>query len=88
MTRETAKKNLEVIIAYANGETIQYLTSDDKAGIFFIALPDGSTHTYEYDNKGNLISDTYPDGSKVTFKYDDSGKIISFIHLNNQKTTY
>ena len=27
MTRETAKQNLEVIIAYANGETIQYSDS-------------------------------------------------------------
>ena len=27
MTQETAKENLEVIAAFANGETIQYLTS-------------------------------------------------------------
>ena len=27
MTRETAKKNLELITAFANGETIQYLSS-------------------------------------------------------------
>ena len=30
MTQETAKENLEVIAAYANGETIQYLTDADK----------------------------------------------------------
>ena len=57
---------------------------EDKGKIFFIALPDGSTHTYEYDDKGNLISDTYPDGSKFTYGYDDKGKIISLILLNSQ----
>ena len=30
MTRETAKENLEVITAFANGKTIQYLTDDYK----------------------------------------------------------
>ena len=30
MTQETAKENLEVITAFANGETIQYLTDADK----------------------------------------------------------
>ena len=30
MTRENAKANLEFITAFANGETIQYLSSDGK----------------------------------------------------------
>ena len=33
--------------------------------------------TYEYDDRGNIISKTYPNGCKHTYEYDSSGNRIS-----------
>jgi YD repeat-containing protein len=44
--------------------------------------------TYDYDDRGNMISQTYPNGNKYTYEYDDRGNMISMTYPSGRKTTY
>ena len=74
-----------------NVETRGDKSVTDKIKVLRVIPPEEYTfpaNTYEYDDRGNVISETTPDGSKYTYEYDDRNNRISMACPDGSKWTY
>ena len=87
-TKDFVLLEIEVL---GNVETVDDKSVTDKIKVLRVVPKEEYTFpviTYEYDERGNMISETYPNGDKYTYEYDDRNNMISMTYSDGDKYTY